>query len=128
MNKRIGIIAAGALASLTLLTGSAQAATATAYTSPSTYGNASFNTTSGLLTIRDTNADSHRVVAFVWNLSLGGLMVTSGADANGSNSTPGYGQANGGYQKGHRLEVEVCRRDGANGFDKNCDSAFVTVN
>ncbi|MER5263146.1 hypothetical protein ABTZ99_13860 [Actinosynnema sp. NPDC002837] len=121
-------VAALVLASLTVLPGTAQAATGTGYTSPSYYGNASFNTSTGRLTVNDTYGDSRRVVSSVWNLSLGGLHIVSGEDANGSNGTPGYAYASGGYAPGDRLEIEVCRRNGPTATPTNCDSGYVTVN
>ncbi|MEH1166966.1 hypothetical protein V6V47_16430 [Micromonospora sp. CPCC 205539] len=109
---------------------SAQAASATAYTSPSRYGNASFNTSTGVLTIRDTNADGYRIVATVWNMTYGlGLDIADGEDANGSNNTPGYATAyRGSYYSGNELVIEVCRLDVSNGGGyQSCGSTSFIV-
>ncbi|MEU7039363.1 hypothetical protein ABZ958_37820 [Streptomyces sp. NPDC046237] len=107
--------------------GTAQAAQATAWTNPSHIGQASFNTSSGQLTVWDTYTDNRRVKASVWNITLGGAHVVSAEDANGNNSDPGYAWASGGYRSGDRLQIQVCRQAGATGTPYDCGYAYVTV-
>ncbi|MFG3556588.1 hypothetical protein ACGGAQ_19625 [Micromonospora sp. NPDC047557] len=125
--KRALVLAGGVVLSLAVVApGPAQAASKTAYTSPSGYGYATFNTSTRKLTVQDTNGDSRRVVAFVYNESLGGLFILGAQDANGSNGTPGTATApSGSYHSGDTLSIEVCRRNGSAGADTDCGWATV---
>ncbi|MER6556537.1 hypothetical protein ABT300_02050 [Streptomyces sp. NPDC001027] len=129
LNVKRSALAVGGLAiALGMMAqGSAQAATGTGKTSPSYYGNATFNTSTGRLTVNDTKTDSRRVVATVWNTDLGYVEVVSGQDANGDNGVPGTATASGGYSSGDLLMIEVCRRNGAGGADTDCGYGYVTA-
>ena len=110
--KRAAVVVSGLAATLGLLAqGTAQAASWTVYTSPSTYGYATFNTSTGGLYVNDTYGDSRRIVASVWNDSLGGAHVVTGQDANGSNNggVTSYGDL---FESGDWLTIEICRRNG----------------
>ncbi|GAB2587518.1 hypothetical protein GCM10027168_20420 [Streptomyces capparidis] len=126
--KRSAMVVGGlALALGMTAQGTAQAATGTGYTSPSSYGYAKFNSSTRELIVQDTRADGRRVVAYVWNEDLDGRQIVSGEDANGANGTPGHGTAWGAYEPGDRLSIEVCRRDGASGFLTDCGIAYMTA-
>ncbi|MFF0446224.1 hypothetical protein ACFYT4_07385 [Streptomyces sp. NPDC004609] len=110
-----------------LAQGTAHAVSYTEYTSPSQYGRATMNTTTHMLEIWDTDTDSRRVTAWVWNHSRGSVMVAVGSDANGNNGMPGYGTGSWNYSAGDSLEIEVCRQNGVGGPLDMCAWSFFTA-
>jgi hypothetical protein len=104
----------------------AQAATYYTWTSPTTYGYATFTSTTGALTVYDTYGDSRRVIAEVWNSDTI-TRLTTAQDANGNNGTPGtttYARVT----PGDRVFVIVCRQDGSDPDLRDaCDSQDYTI-
>ncbi|KUL22937.1 hypothetical protein [Streptomyces regalis] len=126
--KRAAVLVSGLAATLGLpAQGTAHATSWTVYTSPSTYGYATFNTSTGGLYVNDTYADGRRIVADVWNESLGGALVVHGQDTNGSNNggVTSYGSW---FESGDVLTIQICRRNGtAPSTDDRCNERTVIV-
>ncbi|ELS57974.1 hypothetical protein [Streptomyces viridochromogenes] len=77
--------------------------------------------------MNDTYADGRRIVASVWNESLGGAHVVTGQDANGSNNggVTSYGSL---FDSGDVLTIRICRRNGTDpSTEDKCNERTVIV-
>ncbi|MBE1489625.1 hypothetical protein [Plantactinospora soyae] len=120
--RRALMVAGGATLAFGIMApGAAHAAVGTASTS---YGYASFNSSTRVLRVTDTYGDSRRVTA--WVLASAGRVVVSTTDANGANNgTVSTTARAGSYASGELLELKVCRQNGSGGTPTDCGYAYL---
>lgn len=125
MAKSAGVLAGAAAFLVGGVSQPASAAVLTAYTYPSHYGHATYNTTSGRLVAYDDFSDSRRIVAILRDDN--GDEIAFSEDANGTNSTPGTTDYYYGYT-GEEVTLYVCRQNGTNISSRDdCDHSTIII-